>query len=156
MDLSALMEPQPPLVHQQHQPVGGLRHTPPSSSGGRGGSRGGGSSGRGSSGRGEQRPSSQQRSQSRSQSKAQSQQQQSTDENAPAEVDRLCVQANRALVGRACTLMVVYYLPTFILYAWMGYYRVRFVGARGPVYPWEPPPPPPSPTDPRTSAPHTV
>lgn len=132
MDLSALMEPQPPLPQQQHQPAGSFRHTPSSSSSGssggrRGRSRGGDSSGRGSSGRGEQRSSSLQRLQPRSQSQSQSQQrqQQSADEDTPTEVDRLCVQANRALVGRACTLVLVYYLPTFILYGWLAYFRVR-------------------------------
>jgi hypothetical protein len=46
-------------------------------------------------------------------------------EDPHVEVVRLCGQATRALVGRACTLLLVYYLPTFILYAWLASYNVR-------------------------------
>lgn len=41
-----------------------------------------------------------------------------------AEVIQLCEQAKRALIGRAVTLMTVYFLPVIILYFWLAAYKV--------------------------------
>jgi hypothetical protein len=47
------------------------------------------------------------------------------EEDAHAEVVKLCSKATRALVGRACTLLTVYYLPTYVIFGLMGMYEVR-------------------------------
>ena len=44
-----------------------------------------------------------------------------------AEVLELYSKATRALVWRACTLLVSYYLPNYALQAWLASYKVRCV-----------------------------
>lgn len=57
------------------------------------------------------------------------------EEDTHAEVVKLCSNATRALVGRACTLLTVYYLPTYVLFGLMGMYEVRKEGKTWP-YAW--------------------
>ena len=54
----------------------------------------------------------------------QRQQQKELDPN--AEVLELYSKATRALVVRACTLLFVYFGPTYILQACLGHYKVRW------------------------------
>ncbi len=46
-------------------------------------------------------------------------------EEAHGEVVKLYNKAAWALVGRACTLLTVYYLPTYLVFGCLGLYHVR-------------------------------
>ena len=53
------------------------------------------------------------------------QQRQQREADPNAEVVKLYNKAAWALVGRACTLLTVYYLPTYLVFGCLGLYHVR-------------------------------
>lgn len=52
-------------------------------------------------------------------------QEKQTEDEPTAEVVKLCDKAMRAVVGRAVTLMTVYYVPSYTLYFCLAVYKVR-------------------------------